>query len=367
MNKEGAPLHLKIFCWIILTVLSAVLAEVPATSMPDLLINPWGLCVTTPLYGLHILFFATLVYRYGRPTFFSLFFAGALFGLYEAYLTKMLWAPTWNPKPISLGGVAVIETIILTLWWHNWMAFILPLAAGEWLLTRSRLAWNGLPSRVTEWLTRPGRPSKLFIASGALCGLFLGAKLRSPQYGVAVIAANTGIVLILVAIWRWATSGRNYTLKELLPGKLGLLVLILLLGFVYFVFGKKLRSEALPPLRAQMTIWGLYLFYGWLFLTYLRRSRRASTEVVGVDEIAPASSGTIPDVVPPVSHFSPPPWPYLMFWIFAFMAAAALTRLAFPNNFIFMLLGWLAGGLLGISLLVVGLWGALQTSDRHGQ
>ncbi|MCL5270473.1 MAG: hypothetical protein M1457_07980 [bacterium] len=127
-SKSAPPWRLKLFCWVLLAMFSAVLAEVPAGSSPMLLYHPWGLLVVTPLYGLHLLFFATIVYRWGRPTFFTLFFAGALFGLYEAYITKVLWNPTWTGDYHHLAGLVVEPTLMMTLFWHNWMAFIL--AAG---------------------------------------------------------------------------------------------------------------------------------------------------------------------------------------------------------------------------------------------
>ncbi|MFO7944382.1 MAG: hypothetical protein R6U51_08825 [Anaerolineales bacterium] len=70
--------------------------------------HAWGLLVVVPLYGLHILVLAHLVYRSPQPHFPSLIFAGMLFGLYEAYLTKVLWDPPWG-EALIIGGVAPLK------------------------------------------------------------------------------------------------------------------------------------------------------------------------------------------------------------------------------------------------------------------
>ena len=82
--------------WIILAALSTFFAEVFSGSDMFPFFHPWGLLVVVPLYGLHIILLSSLVYRAGKPRFASLVFAGMLFGLYEAYLTKVLWAPPWG-------------------------------------------------------------------------------------------------------------------------------------------------------------------------------------------------------------------------------------------------------------------------------
>ena len=50
--------------------------------------DPFSVLVTCPLYALHILVLGSIVLRHPRPLFASLFFAGVIFGLYEAYITK---------------------------------------------------------------------------------------------------------------------------------------------------------------------------------------------------------------------------------------------------------------------------------------
>jgi hypothetical protein len=94
-----------------------------------------SLIITIPLYGLHTIVLAWVIYRFSKPGLYTLFIAGIIFGLYEAYITKVLWAG-WGPDTVwFIGGIAVVETTTLLLFWHPFMAFIIPLFASESILT----------------------------------------------------------------------------------------------------------------------------------------------------------------------------------------------------------------------------------------
>ena len=112
--------------WLILAALSTFFAEVFSGSDMFPYFSAWGLLVVVPLYGLHTILLAHLVYRVKKPRFSSLVFAGMIFGLYEAYLTKVLWAPPWG-NPVMIAEFAPVETLVLVFWWHCWFSFIIPL------------------------------------------------------------------------------------------------------------------------------------------------------------------------------------------------------------------------------------------------
>lgn len=52
-----------------------------------------GILAIMPLYTLHILVLSYVVFNIGRPRFYTLLSAGIIFGMYEAYITKVLWSP----------------------------------------------------------------------------------------------------------------------------------------------------------------------------------------------------------------------------------------------------------------------------------
>ena len=57
----------------------------------------------------------------------TLYFVSLLFGMYEAYITKVLWSPPWNPGSLRIAGIALAETTLLVFFWHA--VFFIPAAA----------------------------------------------------------------------------------------------------------------------------------------------------------------------------------------------------------------------------------------------
>jgi len=80
--------------------------------VPVAFFNAWGILVVFPLYTLHTLVLAFLFFRRKQISLPVLFLAGMLFGLYEAYITKVLWNPTWGDAHIMVAGLAVVQTAV---------------------------------------------------------------------------------------------------------------------------------------------------------------------------------------------------------------------------------------------------------------
>ena len=193
-DDHAPPRRVRWLFWAILGAFSVFFAEVTIGSMMFPFVDPFGLLVTCPLYGLHILVLSTLVLKRGRASFASLFFAGNLFGLYEAYITKALWNPPWHTALGGrVGGVGVLEAMILVLFWHAIMSFLVPLVAAERFLTSSTAghrdlealavagdrpavapawSWRRCSDSPTSWPRHPGctrwdRPSPAQVSSSA--------------------------------------------------------------------------------------------------------------------------------------------------------------------------------------------------------
>jgi len=206
INTQPLRRH-KLFFWIILGALSVFFAEVVsgATMFP---FNPWSLIVTFPLYTLHLLVLAHIVFNYGKPTLYTLFAAGAVFGMYEAYMTKVLWNPTWGNPAISIAGMAVFETILLVLFWHPFMAFIIPLFIGENMLTSSTYIVSELPNTVTQLFT--ARKTRYFLSAllALLCGIFQSANSPSPVHSLLSGFSTTALLMLLIYLWRTKTRAK---------------------------------------------------------------------------------------------------------------------------------------------------------------
>jgi hypothetical protein len=271
--------------WLLMGMISVVFVEVPAGSTMFPFFTGWGVLVVLPLYLLHTVFLAAIVFHFGRPRFWMLFAAGMLFGMYEAYITKVVWTsfiPTG--PPLRLGGVAAFETLILVLFIHPVLAFIVPLFMTELMLTRSRELEEGLPPAVRTALHRHGRRWLL----GLMAFLGLMQFVNSPSVRHSFLSGAGNCLVIALGVYWWRRSGGDrFTLRELLPSLKGTLRFEVALLVFYVFWGTAIKPESLPGvLDGQLTVWGLYAVLFVIFGAALRRSR----EEVPPPQTAPAAA-----------------------------------------------------------------------------
>jgi hypothetical protein len=254
MNTEiSIPKKHQWLFWIILAAFSTFFAEVFSGSDMFPFFHGWGLLVVVPLYGLHIILLASLVYRAHQPRFSSLVFGGMIFGLYEAYLTKVLWAPPWG-DPVIIAGFAPIETLVLVFWWHAWFSFIIPLLVAEKLLTGSTSLGNCFPGRIGRFLNS-WTGLAVVMAFG---GLF--QSINSPSVGESLLSgiSTTAVLAGLVLLWKRVTRDKTYHMEELLPNKKQFKWLLVPTGLMYLVMGVLIRPDWYPDLIGHLMIWILY-------------------------------------------------------------------------------------------------------------
>lgn len=269
------PRRVKFAFWIILGATATVLAEVVTASTPFPLFTLTGLLIIVPVYLAHIVVLATIIWRWGRPTLTTLFLGGMLFGLYEAYITKVLWtgyadSPGYGSPPYVVGGVAVAEFLFLVFFWHAVMAFILPLALTEPALTSSRAVAGGMPARLRGFLGRHGW--WILAALAVFFGIFESNSIPSAEHALLAGVGNTAALALVIYLWRGLAGTKRYRLEDLLPRRRGFIVWCIILALTYG-FGFLIHPEGLPGIRAQVTIWIVYAILIFLFVIHLRRSR----------------------------------------------------------------------------------------------
>ncbi len=321
----------KLFSWLILGSLSVFFAEVVSGSDMFPYFNSWGIVAIMPLYTLHILVLAYVVFNIGKPCFYTLFLAGTIFGMYEAYITKVLWSPSWGDPLFLLGGVAAVESVVLVLFWHPLWAFIIPLFAGENLLSSSNEIVNGLPARLKRLLG--GKKAYLLLPLFAfVAGMLQSGNSPSPGHSLLSGFSTLGFIILLVIVWRIKTKGNEYSLRQLLPSQKEFHVLFTLLIALYLVMGIFLRPEALPGPLPQLSIWLIYAALFTLLYLHVNGSGKA----------------TIPETI---NLPRPVKLKKLVILSLIFTFASAIFTAA-GVGLVIMVLMWFGGGALGIFLLV---------------
>jgi hypothetical protein len=247
--------------WFIIASLSALFGDVAISATLYPFFSPWGILVILPLYGLHTLVLASIVYRFGRPRFETLYLAGVIFDLYEAYITKIIWNPDWE-SPIQVGGISILELLVVVFFWHPFMSFMIPLGVAELLTSRRNL----LPEFVLK------RPLLFAMVLGAL----ESSNSPSPIHSFLSLASTLAVILLLARWWR--SRYEEEKLDDLLPtlGELRFLVPILLMYYV--VLGLGIKREAIPGLGAQAFVWFLYALTFYLLYGALKKSRGLEVE-----------------------------------------------------------------------------------------
>jgi hypothetical protein len=256
--------------WLILAAISTFFAEVFSGSDMFPYFSAWGLLVVVPLYGLHIILLASLVHRADKPRFPSLVFAGMVFGLYEAYLTKVLWAPPWG-NPVIIAEFAPVETLVLVTWWHCWFSFIIPLLVAEKLFTNSTSLGNCLPGKLGDFLNSWGGLAAVMVFGG----LFQSINSPSPGHSLLSGISTTGVLVGLTVLWKWVTKDQDYTMKDLLPNRNQFKRLLIPVGIMYLVMGILVRPEAYPGLVGHLAIW---ILYGISFYLFFRSQKGVAPE-----------------------------------------------------------------------------------------
>ena len=324
------PKKHKLLFWLVLAAYSTFFAEVFAGSDMLPFFNIWGIFVVVPLYGLHVVLLTSIIFKYGKPTLSTLVFAGMLFGLYEAYMTKVLWQPNWD-APLIVGEVAVLEVFVLVFWWHTWFSFITPLILAERLLTSSRLVLDGLTGKFRRFYSG----WKGYLALIIFGGIF--QSVNSPSIGHSLLSgiSTGGFLILLTKLWKWITKGQGYTLPELLPDKKEFRFLAIWLGTLYLFLGFAIFPERIPGLVGQGIILALYALVIALFI----RALRASAQETQVELEYPST---------PAKYW------FIIWLVFVITLVAAISFLGSSSGII-ALGSWFLGSAISILLFVKAL------------
>jgi len=265
-STEEPQLRSKLVFWLLLSVFSVALAEVTVASAPLAFVNPVEAAFLLSFYGSHLLVFAWLAFRRGWPSLAALWFAGVLFGLYEFYITKVLWSPPWGDT-ISIGHIDIISFIVLAFFWHPFMAFIFPLAVAEAGGTKSRWVVDLFPTRVSGVLQNRRTWLLLLGLGAAIHGLLAG----SPGMAIVSMGSAVAVASLTMLWWRRDDRQQRWSLRALLPNDRQGRWIAVLLAAQYVVFIPTWTPERMPPLAGHVVVWVLYSTFAVLLWLALRR------------------------------------------------------------------------------------------------
>jgi hypothetical protein len=237
--------------WLVL-----IAAEVfSGASLKNGLWHPWTLIVTYWLYFAHFFFFTTLAVRTGRTSFWSLYLWGVLFGLYESWITKVIWHGYNGDGKFVLGSLGPFgfSELSMVVIFHPMMSFILPLAAaGVWIPSLRRnfpdLAWFTGPSRWARIIR-----VYLMVNLGVIVAMNSGGPLN-----LTLNLAFAGIVLVAFRRLALPVSSSADSTPIVVFTKRGFIGLCGYLALLYGVTYPGLRPDGLPSTAVQLLTAAFY-------------------------------------------------------------------------------------------------------------
>ncbi len=235
------------------------LPEVTAGTGAGWLTRPDVYILAIPLYALHFLLLCHFAIKTKRTSWPALFLLGVVFGLYETWITKVVWAGYPGSDGFAMGSFGpwfgIHETVGLILFYHAITSFLLPLA----VLTRLFPAYAAA-FPVPNWIfgtTRWAVARRVVLA--LVWGLVSGHNMPVPR-----LYLESWVPMLALLIFGYMLLKRTPAARPTL-GRIGLWIAGLWLSIIYIVSWLAIRTEFIPPAPALVITFGLYIVSALLF------------------------------------------------------------------------------------------------------
>jgi hypothetical protein len=252
-NRGSAVLFARILVGLIVLICAEVFS---GASLRMGLWHPWTVLVTYWLYFAHFFFLTTLAVRTGRTSLSCLYLWGVLFGLYESWITKVIWRGYNGDGKFAMGHIGPygFSEISMVFIYHPVASFILPLAVACLLCPSLRRLFPEL-----AWVT--GKTWGARIVQVYLV-LSFAPVMAMNSGGPINLALNLAVaIILLLALLRLArpalfsSDGRHIVAF----GRRGFAGLCVYLALLYGVGYVALRPEGRPSVGVQLFT---FVFYG---------------------------------------------------------------------------------------------------------
>jgi hypothetical protein len=246
-----------LFARLLIGLIVLICAEVfSGASLHAGLWSPWTLLLTYWLYFAHFFLFTTLAARTGRTSLSSLYLWGVLFGLYESWITKVIWHGYGGDGKLAMGHIGPygFSEISMVFLFHPVISFILPLTVACLICPPLRRLFPEL-----SWFT--GRSWGARVVQIYLI-FSLAPVMAMNSGGLVNLALNLAFaIILLLALLRLARPALSNMegSRIVVFGRRGFSGLCIYLALLYGVTYVYLRPEGLPSLPVQLFT---FVFYG---------------------------------------------------------------------------------------------------------
>jgi len=242
---------------------------------------PWTWLMTYWLYFAHFFVLCTLAVWTGRTSLGALYLWGVLFGLYESWITKVIWFGYGGDGNLALGSIGPYgySEISMVLLFHPVASFILPLAVAC-VLSPPLRAW--FPD--VAWLTGRGAVAR---AAQIYMVLSFSLTMAVNSGGPMHLAENLAVVVALLSIFLWLARPGLAAIAApglVVMGRVGFVIASTYLVALYGLTYRFIRPEGLPSVPVQLMTLVFYGAAGVGLWAYRRRTPLATAPEVTGDE-----------------------------------------------------------------------------------
>ena len=271
MSERGNQSSSSLLAIVFFGFLSLIFAEVFSGSSPLWFFDGWGWMVTLPLYWAHALLLLNLAMRFERMSLTHLYLWGIIFGLYEGWITKVIWAGYLGQAP-QIGtffGFAIGEFLVIGLFYHAVFSFIVPILVFQVVALATQR--DETPIVYTSHLKVLSRTRRnftlwaLIIISGSV---FLSTAVGNNIF-ITLLSAGINFVYITVLIvFLTSIRKKKLSLESLRLGKTGLSIVVVYLIALYVLMFFTLAPERIPSFGTILLTIDFYI----IVLTLIFRS-----------------------------------------------------------------------------------------------
>jgi hypothetical protein len=274
MQESEKPADSRWAQLVLIGFLSMVFAEAFSGSSILWFITRWAWFVTLPLYWSHALLFLNLAIRSKRTSVGQLYLWGILFGLYESWVTKVLWAGYLTEPPLlgTVFGFAIAESIVLLLFWHPIIAFVLPILVFQILAQAGNTSNEGMETAFpthTSFLQRSRRNSVFYLYAFIIGSLFMTVNSEYDFIAAGITALGSLILVLIPYYLIKRRGGGSFSIQSLRLGKKGLtvtaayVILTVTAAYVILLYAITfpiLRPEGIPGIETIIATFFIYVF-----------------------------------------------------------------------------------------------------------
>jgi hypothetical protein len=289
---ETPSLREKWVLFLLIGCLSMLYAELFSGASKIWFADPWSLLVTFPLYMVHVLFFFNLALYTHRTSPVHLYLWGILFGMYESWITQVLWVgySVEGPMVGAFLGIGIGEFLALVFFWHPILSFVLPILVFE-LLTLSKSSelpsTRVLPSHVPFLVKRKSNQRYLLFLY-VVGSVFMAVNYQGNLFvAVAALGGTYGLIYIM---YRKA-SRDHFSVYSLRIGNRGMGIIVVYMVALYVVMfvGYGYYGGRIPGLLPVVTTIGLYGIFGWIIFSSTPGTESVEIPLVLIEKCMKAS------------------------------------------------------------------------------